>query len=159
MMEKFCQGSIVVQTKVKAKARKKVTKQKQPSKEEVLVRKIRKPVNGNTSITRLSESGLPEYLQSSIENPSGNLIRFHSLEVKSCSKKQKLSLFRQSWQANGMRVYRQTYRLFLRTISIYRKRNIQFLSTQRLRSQLMSNGKTFRSCEFLLEISTLSSFL
>jgi hypothetical protein len=42
MMEKFCQGSVLVQTKVKnkKKSKKKVAKPKQPSKEEVLVRKI-----------------------------------------------------------------------------------------------------------------------
>lgn len=40
MMEKFCQGSVLVQTKVKNKknGKKKVAKPKQPSKEEVSVR-------------------------------------------------------------------------------------------------------------------------
>lgn len=40
MMEKFCQGSVMVQTKVKnkSKSKRKATKPKPPSKEEVLVR-------------------------------------------------------------------------------------------------------------------------
>lgn len=37
MMEKFCQGSIVVQTKVKAKRKKRIEKPKKLSKEEIEV--------------------------------------------------------------------------------------------------------------------------
>lgn len=46
MMEKFCQGSIVVQTKVKtkSKSKRKTAKPKPPSKEEVTVRKPGKPI-------------------------------------------------------------------------------------------------------------------
>lgn len=160
MMEKFCQGSIVVQTKVKSKSKRKkkpVTKPKKLSKEEVLVRKL--CVLGDVHKFRHLKIFMNSFCS-----------RFSLLTQTNLLKKFKLSIFMllrslrtiptqphyQSSQTSGTLASRRIFRWCWRTTSIFRKTNIQFRSTWPLRSRSMSNGRrNFCLLNYLSELFSL----